>query len=194
MTSQEKDIRQLNLLGKLHYALGSLAILVTCFGLIVSISLGIMISKGATFGVATQDTINIETTVSEENIVHNDIEEDVASLNKSEPKDIVALLKLAFLPVSLPVGVMVILAFFILLWLGLIICLFISGRKLRQRKGRMFSMAIAVIECVMIFRVFTFAIPVQLFYALFVVLGIFTLITLNKNSIKELYKKNLCNL
>ena len=57
------------------------------------------------------------------------------------------------------------------------ICMIISGRKLRQRKGRMFSMVIAAIECMM----FPFG----------TILGVFTLIVLNKDSVKELYKQSV---
>ena len=63
---------------------------------------------------------------------------------------------------------------FILAWC-LAICLFISGRKLRQCKGRVFSLVVAGIECA--------------FVPFGTILGIFTLIALNKESVKELYKQ-----
>ena len=60
---------------------------------------------------------------------------------------------------------------------GLAVCMFISGRKLRQRKSRMFSLIIAGIECLMM--------PFG------TILGIFTLMTLNNASVKELYRKSI---
>ena len=74
----------------------------------------------------------------------------------------------------------------------LAILLFVSGRRLRQRKGRMISMCIAGIECVMIVSAsMRMGVGVKIFLVLLFVLGVFTLITLNKNSVKELYKKSV---
>ena len=86
-------------------------------------------------------------------------------------------------------------AFLALLLWGVTICLTISGRKLRQCKGRAFSIIIAVmIESVMVPVCLHFSrLPYYAIFAVpFFILGIFTLITLNKKSVKELYKKNLC--
>ena len=62
----------------------------------------------------------------------------------------------------------------LLSWWGLAICLFLLGRKLRQRKNRTFSMVVAGVESVLLVPLGT-------------VLGIFTLIALNKESVKGLY-------
>ena len=97
----------------------------------------------------------------------------------------------------------------LLIWSGLpAICLFISGRILRQRKGRMFGMIFTAIVCLLaLWRVATalYLLSVtdsgELYYArllafeiipivvfvLLAILSIFTLITLNKKSVKELY-------
>ena len=62
---------------------------------------------------------------------------------------------------------------FILLGWAVSICIIIAGRKLRQRKSRMYCMVVAGIEC--------------MFMPFGTVLGVFTLIALNKDSIKETY-------
>ena len=62
---------------------------------------------------------------------------------------------------------------FILIGWTISICIIIAGRKLRQRKNRMFCMVVAGIEC--------------MFMPFGTVLGVFTIIALNKDSIKETY-------
>ena len=56
---------------------------------------------------------------------------------------------------------------------GLAIVMFLSGRKIRQRKHWTFSVVVAGIECA--------------FVPLGTVLGVFTLMTLTKPSVKEAY-------
>ena len=63
-----------------------------------------------------------------------------------------------------------------LLGWSLAIVVFLSGRKLRQRKHWTFSVVVAGIECA--------------FMPLGTVLGVFTLITLTKPSVKELYEES----
>ena len=64
----------------------------------------------------------------------------------------------------------------VLLDWGLAIVTFLSGRKLRQRKHRTFSVVVAAIECV--------------FMPLGTVLGVFTLMTLMKPSVREAYESS----
>ena len=62
---------------------------------------------------------------------------------------------------------------FILIGWAISICIIVPGRKLKQRKNRMYCMVVAGIEC--------------MFMPFGTVLGVFTLITLNKDSIKETF-------
>lgn len=62
--------------------------------------------------------------------------------------------------------------FFILGW-GLAVCMFITGRKLKQRRNRLFCMVIAGIECAVM--------------PLGTVLGVFTLVVLSKDSVKGIF-------
>lgn len=55
------------------------------------------------------------------------------------------------------------------------ICMLISGNRLRRRKNRMFCMVIAGIECIQM--------------PLGTVLGVFTLIALNKDSVKAVFEQ-----
>jgi hypothetical protein len=61
----------------------------------------------------------------------------------------------------------------ILLGWSMAICILIAGKKLKQRKHRIYCMVVAGIEC--------------MFMPLGTILGIFTLIALNKDSIKALF-------
>ncbi|RII25328.1 MAG: hypothetical protein CXR31_14110 [Geobacter sp.] len=65
---------------------------------------------------------------------------------------------------------------FILLGWSLAVCMFIAGKKLKSRKSRMFCVVIAAIEC--------------MFMPFGTVLGVFTLILLNKDSVKELFAQS----
>jgi hypothetical protein len=62
---------------------------------------------------------------------------------------------------------------FILFGWALSICIILAGRKLKQRKSRMYCMVVAGIEC--------------MFMPFGTVLGVFTLIALNKDSIRQSY-------
>ena len=62
---------------------------------------------------------------------------------------------------------------FILTGWSMAVCIIIAGRKLKRRKHRVFCMVIAGIECV--------------FMPFGTVLGVFTLIALSKDSIKEVF-------
>lgn len=62
---------------------------------------------------------------------------------------------------------------FILSGWAMAICIIIAGKKLKRRQNRMFCMVMAGIEC--------------MFMPFGTVLGVFTLIALNKDSIKETY-------
>jgi len=62
---------------------------------------------------------------------------------------------------------------FILFGWAISICIMIAGRKLKRRSNRMFCMVVAGIEC--------------MFMPFGTVLGVFTLIALNKESIKEIF-------
>ena len=64
-------------------------------------------------------------------------------------------------------------AVFIVLGWSLAVCMLIAGRKLKARKGRMFCMVVAGVECMLM--------PFG------TVLGVFTLIALNKDSIRALF-------
>jgi len=66
-------------------------------------------------------------------------------------------------------------AVFILLGWSMAVCVFIAGRKLKKRKNRMFCIVIAAIEC--------------MFVPFGTVLGVFTIITLSKDSVKELFEQ-----
>jgi hypothetical protein len=62
---------------------------------------------------------------------------------------------------------------FILFGWAISICIIVAGRKLKHRKSRMFCMVVAGIEC--------------MFMPFGTVLGVFTLIALNRDSIKDTY-------
>ncbi len=62
---------------------------------------------------------------------------------------------------------------FIVLGWSLAVCIIVAGRKLKRHKNRVFCMIVAGIEC--------------MFMPLGTVLGVFTLIALNKDSIKEIF-------
>jgi len=62
---------------------------------------------------------------------------------------------------------------FIILGWTLSVCIIIAGRKLKRRKSRMYCMVIAGFECI--------------FTPIGTVLGIFTLIELNKESVKPVF-------
>ena len=62
---------------------------------------------------------------------------------------------------------------FIVLGWSLAVCMFAAGRKLKRHKNRVFCMVVAGIEC--------------MFMPFGTVLGVFTLIALNKDSIKEIF-------
>ncbi len=62
---------------------------------------------------------------------------------------------------------------FILIGWAIAICMLIAGRKLKMRKSRMFCMIVAGIEC--------------MFMPFGTVLGVFTLVGLNKDSIKDMF-------
>lgn len=64
---------------------------------------------------------------------------------------------------------------FILFGWALSILIIMAGRKLKQRKNRMFCMVVAGIEC--------------MFTPFGTVLGVFTLIALNKESVKQTYAR-----
>ena len=62
---------------------------------------------------------------------------------------------------------------FILLGWSLAVCILIAGRKLKRRKNRLFCMVVAGIECA--------------FTPFGTVLGVFTLVILSKDSVKEIF-------
>ncbi len=61
--------------------------------------------------------------------------------------------------------------------LTITVCVVISGKKLRKRRSRIFCMVIAGIECT--------------FTPLGTVLGVFTIIVLTKDSVKEIFAQQL---
>ena len=63
----------------------------------------------------------------------------------------------------------------ILLGWTISICIIIAGRKLKARKNRVFCMVVAGLEC--------------MFMPFGTVLGVFSLIVLNKDSIKEIFEQ-----
>ena len=67
-------------------------------------------------------------------------------------------------------------ATFIIFGWALAVCMIIAGRYIKQRKKRMFCFVIAAIECMLM--------PFG------TVLGIFTLINLNKDSVKALFNES----
>ena len=64
-------------------------------------------------------------------------------------------------------------AVFIVLGLSIAVCMIVAGGKLKKRKNRVFCMVVAGIEC--------------MFMPFGTVLGVFTLIVLNKESIQEIF-------
>ncbi len=62
---------------------------------------------------------------------------------------------------------------FIVLGLSIAVCMIVAGKKLKKRKNRVFCMVIAGIEC--------------MFMPFGTILGVFTLIVLNKESIQEIF-------
>jgi hypothetical protein len=65
---------------------------------------------------------------------------------------------------------------FIVLGWSMAVCIFFAGRKLKRHKNRAFCMVVAGIEC--------------MFMPFGTVLGVFTLIALNKDSIKEIFAQS----
>lgn len=65
-------------------------------------------------------------------------------------------------------------AFFALFAWSMLVCVFLSGRFLAKRKNRTFSIVVAAMLC--------------LFTPLGTILGIFTLIALTKDSVRQLYE------
>jgi hypothetical protein len=65
---------------------------------------------------------------------------------------------------------------FILIGWSIAVCMIIAGRNLRSRKNRIFCMVVAGVECL--------SMPFG------TILGVFTLIALSKDSVKELFKNN----
>lgn len=65
---------------------------------------------------------------------------------------------------------------FILIGWSIAICMIIAGKKLKERKSKTFCMVVAGIEC--------------MFMPFGTILGVFTLIALNKESIKELFTES----
>lgn len=65
---------------------------------------------------------------------------------------------------------------FVLLGWTLGICLVVAGQKLKQRKNRMFCMVVAGVAC--------------MFMPFGTILGVFTLIALNKESVQALFESN----
>lgn len=63
--------------------------------------------------------------------------------------------------------------FFIVLGWSMAVCIILAGKKLKQHKNRMYCMVVAGIECV--------------FMPFGTVLGVFTLVALNKDSVKEIF-------
>jgi len=157
----EKDIRRLNLLGILHYVLGGITTALAFIGTLLFLFLVCFWTGMGLRGDSFPDSGRIWT------------------IGMSA---VVSMLFSNF-------GVSVLLG-----WC-LAICMLKSGRKLRARKGRIFSMVVAGLQCVttpFFFRAADDAYRVQIILALFclttTMLGTLTLITLNKQSIKELYK------
>jgi len=70
-------------------------------------------------------------------------------------------------------------AIFILIGWSTAVCMIISGRKLKRRKNRIFCMVVASIEC--------------MFMPFGTILGVFTLIALSKDSIKEVFDQKSAN-
>ena len=164
MTSQEKDIRRLNLLGICHYIFGGIFALPMCFSSIVLIKLIIM---------AIEDFVKYAPT----------------PYSMSDPE----------WGIGTGVTYMVIIAVPELLGWGWTTCLFVSGRYLRRQEGRLFSMVIAGIECVLMLGVCiclpklredVIGISVLCFFALLSALGILTLVLLNTKSVRKIYYDN----
>lgn len=65
---------------------------------------------------------------------------------------------------------------FILFGWATSLCIIVAGRKLKQRKSRIYCMVVAGIEC--------------MFMPFGTVLGVFTLVALNKDSIKDSYAQS----
>ena len=62
---------------------------------------------------------------------------------------------------------------FIILGWSMAICIMVAGRKLKQRKNRTFCMVMAAIECI--------------FMPLGTILGVFTIMALNKESVIKIF-------
>ena len=185
----EKDIRRLNLLGTLHYVLGGLTALFAFALLIATVISGIVLKNPERdWGHkddATDSTLT-ETTSLLENGDHNDNEKDITPTHSSDELD--NDLEVSGFALGFVTAMIIYFAIIGAFFTGLAICLLISGRKLRQRKSRTFSMVIAGIGCLMVLSALSgYDVSVKIISVLFPVLGVFTLITLNKKSVKELY-------
>jgi len=66
--------------------------------------------------------------------------------------------------------------FFVVIGFSMALCIIFAGRKLKQRKSRTFCMVVAGVECI--------------FMPFGTVLGVFTLITLNKESIIQIFAES----
>ena len=163
--NNEKDVKRLNVLGIVHYAVGGYNVVTMSLYFIGMFSVILLLPDHL-------DTL-------------------VASSVPLPKKDI------ATMVLWMVTGIVVVYA----LLLG--VCVIISGRNLRQRKGRMFSIIIAGLECAMLsvglFRIgtlmFCTTITVRVVAQSLVpmavaILGIFTLIVLNKDSVMALYKES----
>jgi hypothetical protein len=64
-------------------------------------------------------------------------------------------------------------AIFVVLGWSMAVCIILAGKKLKQHKNQMFCMVVAGIECV--------------FIPFGTILGVLTLITLSKDSVKEIF-------
>ena len=120
-----------------------------------------------------------------------------------ELQSVIAVLSLESPISSFVKKLVIILAIAIVTNILYVLFLIISGRKMRQRKRRVLSVVIAILGCVSFLGVVNFFLRLFLHLPLptyeiikaldslaLAILGIFTLITLNKNSVKELYKKS----
>lgn len=66
---------------------------------------------------------------------------------------------------------------FIVLGWSVAVCIIVAGRKLKQHKNRIFCMVVAGVECI--------------FMPFGTILGVFTLIALNKDSIKKIFVEQI---
>jgi len=213
MMDAEKDIRRLNVLGILHYVMGGVVILIASILLIQHTHYIRVLSSAP----STSYWITIYSPKPPSYMMDTIMTDPAASLLASK-------LHISYISSEIPSresfgvhgtgsfvsygtvanGLSNLWQANVVLVVGILcgLCMIISGHTLRQHKGRIFSIVVAVTGWFIVLIVYTNIVPfdqslegirtakiiVLLIHTLLLVLSLFTLNTLNKKSVNELYK------